>query len=40
VLPAGLRRDQLARASRLQITERLYPPSRRGLTPLLSVIKT
>jgi 1-acyl-sn-glycerol-3-phosphate acyltransferase len=38
-LPAGLRRDQLARATRLQVTERLYLPSRRSLTPLLSVIK-
>ena len=39
-LPAGLRRDQLARATRLQISERLYPPTQQGLNPQLSVIKT
>ena len=39
-LPAGLRRDQLARTTRLQITERLTPPSRRSQAPALSVTET
>ncbi len=30
-LPAGLRRDQLARTTRLQMTEHLYPARQRGL---------
>ena len=32
-LPVGLRRDQLARATRLQIAEWLYPRAPRGLRP-------
>lgn len=39
-LPVGLRRDQLAKTARLQITEHLFPPTRRHASAPRAVIQT